>query len=63
MGLFKSRDSADFPREITDGNGDTWRNAEGSQLGWKGEPVYYPVTGPDGPSLTPSEIEREHGRR
>jgi hypothetical protein len=63
MGLFKSFDSPAFPREITDGNGHIWRNSEGVQPGRNGEPVYYPATGPEGWSLTPSEIEAEHGRR
>jgi hypothetical protein len=63
MGWFKSHDSADFPREITDGNGDTWKNAADIMPGRNGQPVYTPETGPEGPALTPSEIEAERGRR
>jgi hypothetical protein len=63
MGWFKSYDSSDFPREITDGNGDTWKNAADHAPGRNGEPTYYNATGPDGYALTPSEIEAEHGRR
>lgn len=62
MGLFKSYDSSEFPREITDGNGDTWRNVADIMPGRDGEPVYAPETGPEGWALTPSEIAAEHGR-
>lgn len=61
MTSLKSHDSGDFPKEITDGNGDTWKPAPSP--GRNGEPVYYNATGPDGYALTPSEIKAEHGRR
>jgi hypothetical protein len=62
MGWFKSHDSDRFPREIVDGNGDTWRNAADHSPGRNGEPVYY-NTARDDYSKTPSEIKKEHGRR
>jgi hypothetical protein len=51
------------PKEIVDGNGDTWRNGSDHMPGRNGEPLYYPTTGPEGPSLTPSEIDRQYGSR
>lgn len=63
MGLFESFDNSQFPRRITDGNGDTWENAAAIMPGRNGEPVYTPATGPESWALTPSEIRAQYGIR
>lgn len=52
---------SDFPKQITDGNGDTWEPTAGP--GRHGEPVYYPTSGPESWSLTPTEIRQQYGIR
>ncbi|MEV6547969.1 hypothetical protein AB0M57_04575 [Streptomyces sp. NPDC051597] len=61
MGLFPSYRTSESPAQIIDGNGDTWLPA--ASPGRNGEPLYYNATGPEGYSLTPSEIEAAHGLR
>lgn len=60
MSVFPSFRTESSPKQIVDGSGAVWLPAPGP--GRNGEPTYY-STGEDGYCLTPTEIEREHGRR